>query len=527
MHLILITFGEIASALVRHSGTLLYLMVNLYPRLIIGVMNITVYIVSMLTEKRFKSINFLFTQKMNESNQLRRYPTESDFSEKIRHLVSLHKILVKISKEINSVFSFQLLLCITMNFILLIGDLYTSMYIISSHCRLVFDMLKHCIGYIFDLFYIVKRSADLCEEANRTKVLLLGIKIDVEKEDERNSVIASALKLIQNKLEITACKLFNIDNALLFSYQFIIEPDVMIPKKKNDSKALSFSQILAPLTITFQILGMHPFTLKRGRLVYSKIKIVQTLIYVTICTISTAFMVKNYTLRDFAKAKTITFLITLRSLGQTSVMVLIFVFSRSNRQKLSNLIAAIAKIDRELKKLGLDDRIIKTGYQIRKSSILLLVLVNLILNILGEIYAATVKDFSRISFFAIFVYPRLVGNTMNITFYVYMMIIQERFKMINEIVATNTDNIKQVVAMHKILVDVSMQLNAIFSFQSLLWIACCFLLSVGDIHTAAYVVIFGLIRTHYIIFSIATKNLVACAFDLFYLAKRSTELCNE
>ncbi|RZC38526.1 7tm 7 domain containing protein, partial [Asbolus verrucosus] len=222
VHLVFITLGEIASALVRQHGTLLYLLVNLYPRLMIGGMNITVYIVSMLIEERFKSINFLFTQKMIESNQLRKYPTEFDFSENIRHLVSLHKILVKISKEINSVFSFQLLLCITMNFILLIGDLYTSMYIIffglfTKHCRLVFDMVKHCIGYIFDLFYVAKRSSDLCEEANRTKVLLLGIKIDVEKEDERNSVIASALKLMQNKLEITACKLFNIDNALLFS----------------------------------------------------------------------------------------------------------------------------------------------------------------------------------------------------------------------------------------------------------------------------------------------------------------------
>ncbi|RZC34997.1 7tm 7 domain containing protein, partial [Asbolus verrucosus] len=222
VHLIFITFGETGSALLKEHERVMYLLVNLYPRLIIGFLNITVYMVSMLIEGRFKIINLLFTRKMIESNQLRKYPIEFDFCDKIKHLVSLHKVLVKVSKEINSNFSFQVLLCITMNFILLIGDLHTIMYIIffglfTKHSRIVFDILKHCIGYIFDLFYIAKRSADLCEEANRTKVLLLGIKIDVEKEDERNLVIASTLKLMQNKLEITACKLFNIDNALLFS----------------------------------------------------------------------------------------------------------------------------------------------------------------------------------------------------------------------------------------------------------------------------------------------------------------------
>jgi gustatory receptor len=54
-------------------------------------------------------------------------------------------------------------------------------------------------------------------QAATTKTALLGIKIDVVKEDERNTVIASALRLMENKLEVTACKLFRIDNALLFS----------------------------------------------------------------------------------------------------------------------------------------------------------------------------------------------------------------------------------------------------------------------------------------------------------------------
>ena len=46
---------------------------------------------------------------------------------------------------------------------------------------------------------------------------MVGIKIGVDNEDDRDLVIASALKLLQNPLEITAFQLFTIDNSLLFS----------------------------------------------------------------------------------------------------------------------------------------------------------------------------------------------------------------------------------------------------------------------------------------------------------------------
>ena len=214
--------GEIASAFVRESDRLMYLFVNMYPRLIIGLVNCCLYSVLMLIETRFELINELISAKIDKSHRVSKYPNEFDFCDNVYHLVSLHKILVKVSKQANSIFSFHALVCIAINFILLIGDLHTSMYIIffdlfSKHHRIVLDMIKNCVTYIFELFYLAKRSSDLCNEANRSKVLLLGIRINIDKENERNAVIASVLKLMQNKLEITACKLFNIDNALLFS----------------------------------------------------------------------------------------------------------------------------------------------------------------------------------------------------------------------------------------------------------------------------------------------------------------------
>jgi hypothetical protein len=47
--------------------------------------------------------------------------------------------------------------------------------------------------------------------------VLLGVRINVNDESERNEVIASALKLMNRKLEVTAGGLFTIDYSLLFS----------------------------------------------------------------------------------------------------------------------------------------------------------------------------------------------------------------------------------------------------------------------------------------------------------------------
>jgi gustatory receptor len=47
--------------------------------------------------------------------------------------------------------------------------------------------------------------------------VLLGVRINVNDENERNEVIALVLKLMNRKLEITAGGLFTIDYSLLFS----------------------------------------------------------------------------------------------------------------------------------------------------------------------------------------------------------------------------------------------------------------------------------------------------------------------
>jgi hypothetical protein len=47
--------------------------------------------------------------------------------------------------------------------------------------------------------------------------VLLGVRIHVNDENERNEVIALVLKLMNRRFEITAGKLFTVDHFLLFS----------------------------------------------------------------------------------------------------------------------------------------------------------------------------------------------------------------------------------------------------------------------------------------------------------------------
>nr|XP_015839845.1 PREDICTED: uncharacterized protein LOC107398839 [Tribolium castaneum] len=209
VNLIFNTCGEVFSAWVRCQDQILIFLVNWYPRLIIGIMNSTLNLIFLLIQTRFEMINNIITRGDVTSTT-------------IKKLFNLHKILVKVVREINGIFAFQVLMCTSMNFVLLIGDLHTSIYIIFfdmfyQHHKIVLDMGKNCVTYVFDLFYLSKRASDLCNEANKTKILLVGLKIDIDQEEERNVVVTSVLKLMQNKLEITACRLFSIDNALLFS----------------------------------------------------------------------------------------------------------------------------------------------------------------------------------------------------------------------------------------------------------------------------------------------------------------------
>lgn len=171
LNLIVTVLGELSPVIgAIQNGFMLYFLF-VYPRLIICSVNISFYLYMILLEKRFGIINTIMKKLIEDSHKSKKYPNEPDFCTKIRNLVSLHKTLVKISQAVNQLFGVQTLLCITMNFVLLIGDLHTTMFVIffnlfGKHYELVFGMLKSCAIYLFDLYYLAKRTTDLCRQVS-------------------------------------------------------------------------------------------------------------------------------------------------------------------------------------------------------------------------------------------------------------------------------------------------------------------------------------------------------------------------
>jgi hypothetical protein len=181
---------------------------------------------------------------------------------------------------------------------------------------------------------------------------------------------------------------------------------------------------------------MTPFHIDSRRLVYTKIKILYSVTILTLCASSLIVFFKQMpsTMHsDIVKLKTIRLLVILHSLGTFILMAFIIIFVVIKWGKVHTEIQTISLIDLELKKLGRDEYILKRNRQVLRTTMVLLVLVQLEFNILGGIYTAQTKRDNRVLYFFVMTCPRLVVSNMNIIFYVIITVLRERFKVLNKI----------------------------------------------------------------------------------------------
>ena len=199
----------VLKAITKSHNRVIYFLIATYPRIIISNFNTYFFMLTLMVEDRFRLINSMVLQSLDESIKVRKYPTDSNFSKNVTDLMWWHKNLVDITRKLNEIYNLNVLLCITIDFILLVGDLYITMHalffdLVYQHCKTVLSLSVNCVFYIVELFYFSKRASDVCNEvtilevnlwsqssfqANRTHTLLSGIHIDVDKEEERNTVI--------------------------------------------------------------------------------------------------------------------------------------------------------------------------------------------------------------------------------------------------------------------------------------------------------------------------------------------------
>ncbi|EEZ97771.1 gustatory receptor 146 [Tribolium castaneum] len=181
-----------------------YCISNIYPKLLISTMTMTFYQFAIIIEERFKIINKLFENGVRS------------------RVVLLHKSLIRISRRLNSIFAIQFLGLIVLSFIVITAEMHVFTYyfvfnVSSRFFIIVFVGLKNSLSSTIEICYLTKRCSRLCYEANRSKRILLGTRIDIFRENERNKIINLALKMMRSELKISACGLFTIDNSLLYS----------------------------------------------------------------------------------------------------------------------------------------------------------------------------------------------------------------------------------------------------------------------------------------------------------------------
>jgi hypothetical protein len=175
---------------------------NVFPLLVIANFNLTFYGTTTALQHRFQIINsriFKMTKRIEDTS----------FRKIVEELIAIHQNLIKSSKDVNSVFSFHLLLWIGLTFMASVLALYVTVWLIVmnlvlKHPPIFINTIKCIFISFFDLFCFCHRSRQLCQEvsyfssvnfthkkyfkANNTKILLLEVQAKQESEEERNVV---------------------------------------------------------------------------------------------------------------------------------------------------------------------------------------------------------------------------------------------------------------------------------------------------------------------------------------------------
>lgn len=305
-------------------------------------------------------------------------------------------------------------------------------------------------------------------------------------------------------------------------------------------------KILKPLYFVNTLLGMAPFTIKGKKIQYSKLRVLQTLIYLTtFLTIAVLFFEKERKAVDFIRVKTFSFIALLRIIGNITMMLITFFIIYFSIKKLLEETEKLKKLENELKKIDYDNYIEKSDRKICRFFIIFCVSIQVLINICGGL--STVLSRQKNDYFLpiyiITVYPRLAVSHINLTLYVFVMMLESRFKIINKNISRKIQHsnkvvmypvingfcqeIDKIVEIHKSLVGVGETINAIFNPHLLVWITITFVILIGDLYIVIHLIFFHVSGISYIFFIHMGKNIIMYIFDFYFLANCITDLCEE
>jgi hypothetical protein len=311
-------------------------------------------------------------------------------------------------------------------------------------------------------------------------------------------------------------------------------------------KLLTYQEIFSCVHTTSQILGTYGFKRINGILHLSKWRLVQSAISISLCIALTTYYFTNsrYELmNEFARVKIINFLLIFRAAANVTVLAMLTTLCYVCAKKTTAAMIELHKVDQILLKLGQIEQLARANWRTRNSAIFLVLVVNIALNLTEGVLKALMKSDKQIVYFIVVTYPRIALSNFNTLFFLMTLILEERFRIINGLIlkrknesvgvgryskeANFCEAIDELVFVHKSLVRVSKEINQIFYANALFFVTADFILLVGDLYIIMYALFSGFFQKHVRTIISLVKNCTSYVTDLFYFAKRSSDLCHE
>jgi hypothetical protein len=296
-------------------------------------------------------------------------------------------------------------------------------------------------------------------------------------------------------------------------------------------RPLSILEIFRPMLFLSKILGTHPLKTHKNIVIFCRFKLFYSficlLIYITIVILFFLRCVNKFPNKMFIT------MMAVKCFGCMAVLLTIMFSSYANYRKFLKMMESICEIDLQLGSFAQEERLARSTYRHRKQLIVLMSL-NLLYNVVGNYLVGLTQRLNPVVFFVTFTYPRVVVTNMNIIYCVVALMIEDRFKIVNEMFheldsRSNTFcvDVTKLVIVHRLLVKVSQLLNSVYALQFLLWITQCFVLVVNDLHLGIHILYFQHLPFNFQNTFAYVKNCISYVFDLYYLSKRSARLCFE
>lgn len=226
----------------------------------------------------------------------------------------------------------------------------------------------------------------------------------------------------------------------------------------------------------------------------------------------------------------------------------IILIGRQHADDDRNLADQLNDIDAKLIKLGQHRHLLAAHSSIRKLTLKLIIMINVIYIIIGDFACGVIevrKQLPSDIFFYILI-SMVIANS-KLKFYVFLVLFEERFKIINKIVSTKvieskqhaviyphngyefSENLIEIVGLHKKLTRLCQRTyDDQHSLFILINIISIFVGIIGDLYVIMYAVIFRLmISENYRIYIVVLKICLLRCIDMVYIARRSAALCEE